>query len=57
MIDAQNFTRVAAAFPIFHATARCGDGAKNEGPKARALAMLVMEDTTANWMKLRTGHP
>src|SRR5215471_8740264 len=55
--NAQNFTRVAAAIPSSHTATRCRVGVKDEGPQARALAMLVMEDTTANWMKLRISHP
>src|SRR5215468_2351919 len=54
--NAQNFTRVAAAIPSSHTASRCRVGVKDEGPQARALAMLVMEDTTANWMKLRISH-
>jgi hypothetical protein len=55
--SAQNFTRVAAAFPISHTATRCRVGIKDEWPQARTLAMLIMEDTTANWMKLRISHP
>jgi hypothetical protein len=57
MINAQNFTRVTAAFPIFYTATRCRVGAKDERLQARALVMLVMEDTTANWMRLRFSHP
>src|SRR5262249_33276428 len=56
MISAQNFARVAA-FSISHTATRCCDGAKDERPQARALITLAMEDTTANWMRLRTSHP
>jgi hypothetical protein len=56
MISAQSFAR-AAAFPISHTSTQCRVGAKGGKPQARALAMLVLEDTTANWMKLRISHP
>src|SRR5262249_18784150 len=47
MINAQNFARVAA-FPIFYTVTRFCDGANDERLQARALAILIMEDTTAN---------
>jgi hypothetical protein len=56
MFSAQSFAQ-AAAFPIPHTATWCRVGVKDEGPQARVLAMLVMEDTTANWMKLRISHP
>jgi hypothetical protein len=55
--NAQNFTRVAAAIPSSHTVTRCRVGVKDEGPQARTLAMLIMEDMTANWMGLRSSHP